>query len=411
MMESQNHKPGNGQILVIFAIGLTVMVALAALILESGQTYLHRRQAQAAADAGALAGARLMCAGSNSDTAVITAAQNYAIQQNGATTAAGRIETTSGRKEVVLDVTIQQNSFMGVFGTGSMPIPASAAAACFPAGGPVMPIAWSCKAPVGGSSDSPDCEILNLDWITEFKPLIDSDKDYFKSHIRPELYIFMDSGKIDEHCISQGGVINCDSNGDGVDDFKVGGGRSWLDLNGGGGGSSELITWIEGQFNGQLRLHQWVPEQSGVSTNVFHALDCSVIGTNKNGCRNPKNPVILPVFNYFCNGKPTLAGNESCLTGAHTDPADISLDQVISQNNNSTYFHLVGFAPIYVTCVDDGNAGCPGHDALVDAATKGSVDKNIKTIEGYFLRGYDFNLLKPEIGGVDVGLEIPSLTR
>jgi len=404
-MTNHFQKRESGQILVIFAIGLVGILAMAALILEGGQTYLHRRQAQAAADSGALAGARLMCLGTSSNAQIISAAQDYAIQQNGATTAEARIENS----EVVVEVTIQQESFMGIFGVGSLPIPAEAAAACFPAGGPVMPIAWSCMAPVGGSS-SPDCQEESLDWLTEVKPLIDSDPAYFKSHMQPELYIFMDTGKIEEHCESQGGTFDCDADNDGVDDFKVGGGRSWLDLDGGGGGSSELVDWIDGMFTDPLRMHDWVPEQSGVTTSVFHEVDCKIVGKNSNGCRNPTNPAILPVFNFFCDGNPMLAGNEACLSGAHTDPGEISLDRVVLQNNNSTYFHLVGFAPIYVTCVDDGNAHCPGHDAAV-TASNGSVPQNTKTIEGYFISGYDFDLLNPVIGSIDVGLKIPSLTR
>ena len=48
------------QILPIVAIGMFAMIGMAALLLDSGVLMANRRSAQAAADAGALAGARLI---------------------------------------------------------------------------------------------------------------------------------------------------------------------------------------------------------------------------------------------------------------------------------------------------------------------------------------------------------------
>jgi uncharacterized membrane protein len=48
----------SGQFLVMLAVMLLALLAMLALVLDGGTLYLRRREAQNAADAGALAGAR-----------------------------------------------------------------------------------------------------------------------------------------------------------------------------------------------------------------------------------------------------------------------------------------------------------------------------------------------------------------
>jgi Flp pilus assembly protein TadG len=77
----------NGQALVIVAIALVVLMAFVALAVDVGQWYQQRRQMQNAADAGALAGAKVLCMqGLGATTAARNAAVTYA-QSNGAQTA------------------------------------------------------------------------------------------------------------------------------------------------------------------------------------------------------------------------------------------------------------------------------------------------------------------------------------
>ena len=49
-----------GQMLVIVALGLTVLIAMAGLIIDGGMALSNRRQVQNAADAAALAGTRVL---------------------------------------------------------------------------------------------------------------------------------------------------------------------------------------------------------------------------------------------------------------------------------------------------------------------------------------------------------------
>ena len=56
--ESPNRE--RGQMLVIVALGLTVLIAMAGLIIDGGMALSNRRQVQNAADAASLAGTRVL---------------------------------------------------------------------------------------------------------------------------------------------------------------------------------------------------------------------------------------------------------------------------------------------------------------------------------------------------------------
>lgn len=73
----------SGQVLVMVAVFLVGLLALSALVLDGGDIYLQRRRMQNAADAGAMAGARILALeGTTADA--IAAAQEYTVQRNGA---------------------------------------------------------------------------------------------------------------------------------------------------------------------------------------------------------------------------------------------------------------------------------------------------------------------------------------
>ena len=91
---------------------MVVLVALAALVIDGGFAYAKRREAQNAADAGALAGANALCAG-NPGLAE-PQALDYAINRNGATAA----EVTWSTKVVTVTTTIPHQTFLaGIFGS------------------------------------------------------------------------------------------------------------------------------------------------------------------------------------------------------------------------------------------------------------------------------------------------------
>lgn len=403
-----------GQIIPLFVIFLPVVIALVALILDGGMLMVNRRQAQASADAGALAGARELCRHSTNAT-VISTAVNYATVKNNASTATATI--VNGQVDVHADV-ITDSFFSRVFGQNQLDAQAEAAAGCFqPASGHTLPVAWSCKAPVGGS-DSPDCQLFMLDWATEMKPLIDLNNGgttpvtihnygtvnapwkFNTNYITKYIYLIVDSNKIPidvNPCLSGGGSINCDINGDGIDDVITGGAKSWLDLNGGGGGAAQLKDWVNGNNVPEIAVHYWLGGQQGNDTTVYKAVE---------GLTNPL--VLIPVFNGYCTTNPDAM--PSCELTIH-DPVP-SEEKVIAVGGSSAYFHIAGISAFYVTCVDDGGKGkCPGSQAFLNLPQNAALKNSVKTIEGYFVSNPPIDSGSSGTGGVDVGVHIISLTK
>jgi len=72
-----------GQVLVIAALAMVVLVGFLALAIDGGNAYAQRRLMQNAADAGALAGARALALGENAEAA----ATEYAVDHNRADSA------------------------------------------------------------------------------------------------------------------------------------------------------------------------------------------------------------------------------------------------------------------------------------------------------------------------------------
>src|SRR5437764_12591372 len=95
MSRREDTKSDAGQILVIFALGLTVFVFILALILDGGRVYAERRRTQNAADAAATAGASVLK--SSNPAAALTAVQQAACsaaKSNGF--GSGSVDSTCG---------------------------------------------------------------------------------------------------------------------------------------------------------------------------------------------------------------------------------------------------------------------------------------------------------------------------
>src|SRR5512133_457814 len=166
------HELENAQVIPLVVISLAVLIMMVALLLDGGALMLNRRTAQNAADAGALAGARELCMG-NGEEAAKAVAINYAVTENGATSATADVSYDEvDRGEVIVNVVWEQESFFArVFNQDTLTSGASAAAGCFTKGGRfILPVAWSCRPP-GDESDSRDCNWLALDWEDTIKPV------------------------------------------------------------------------------------------------------------------------------------------------------------------------------------------------------------------------------------------------
>ena len=354
-MNPDSNRMEKGQNLIIFAVVMVVLVALTALVIDGGFAYTKRREAQNAADAGALAGANALCAG-NTDQAV-PQALDYSINRNGATSATASL----GTKSITVTTTIPQQTFLaGIFGSDEVTTHATASAGCYvPCEGVgVLPVAWACQPPAGG--------VITDKCAIEYGP--------------DDLYVIMDSKKSGEDFFCQeppnsglpAGTLDCDIDNDGVNELETGGNRSWLDLTG-KAGAGDLKDWVLNGYPGTLREHTWFGGQAGVADTIFQAVN-SRVGT----------VVFLPVFDSYCKGKP----NSACPSYVH--PQD---KIVVSGGTSQTYFHVITFSAFHITCVSapPGHDKCPGKDAIwaanPDILKKSDYNK-IKTIEGYFVKDY-----------------------
>jgi hypothetical protein len=218
-----------------------------------------------------------------------------------------------------------------------------------------------------------------------------------------QIYVIMDSITTAAEACKEtdpvNGTVTCDLDGDGTIDLLGGGDRSWLDLDGGGGGASSLTNWIHYGFPGTLSMHTWVGGQDGVAASVFDAVyDYQRL-----------HVVLVPVFNAVCAGDP--ASNASCTNLAHAsfplEPGETDTI-VYSGGTSMSYFHIIGFAPFFISCIESGShKNCPGHQAAVSI---GKIKNNTKTIEGYFVTNYPVSGVSGP-GGADVGINVVSLTR
>lgn len=80
---SPNESQGRGQILVIFAGGLILMMLIAALVIDLGFVFMVKRQAQNAADPGAIAAARHIRSASTPDQPAMRNVACFYARQNG----------------------------------------------------------------------------------------------------------------------------------------------------------------------------------------------------------------------------------------------------------------------------------------------------------------------------------------
>lgn len=371
-MSNKNTKRESGQILVFVVLFIVGLFAMLALVLDGGNTYSKRRAAQNAADAGALAGARTLCITKDASQA-IAVAQDYATNKNESDSADVVID---GEGYVTVTTRITFDTFFAhLIGRPRMTAEAVATSGCFPPTTAlhILPIAWACHPPISEAlSISDECQMQAIDEAT---------LEYYQENpipvpppdppppIWPELYVIMNSDAQPDDlaaiCQSAGGWLDCDLDDDGEDDLIANGDRSWLDLDGGGGGSSELIDWINNGFPTTIPRHTWLGGQPGVANNVFQAAGDHV-----------GDIVLVPVFDQFCDNDPET----TCPSKYHT-----GLDNTVVTAGGNYYYHIISFAGFYISCVNaPGVPGpeCPGHAVAVD---QGIIAHNVKTIEGYFV--------------------------
>ncbi len=133
-MKPREQRRAQGQVMVMFALFGMVLIGAMALALDVGYLLSERREAQAAADASALAGARALLGGESS-SAVISTARKYAVDNGIASSDSGAsnievdVEGDKWDGAVTVDVTMQvPRFFLGAIYTGPWEVSAHAVA-------------------------------------------------------------------------------------------------------------------------------------------------------------------------------------------------------------------------------------------------------------------------------------------
>jgi len=216
------HENDSGQALVLVALFLLGLIAMLALVLDGGNIYLQRRRMQNAADAGAMAGVRVLALNGTSASAR-AAAQEYAVTRNGAHSADVIIDASSITVVAYRTVPL---TFARVLGLNQSTVSARARAIFGPSSqtGGVAPIA-----------------IRDFDFLFNVPYTIwDDTKDLDPT-----------SGNIS------------------------GGYRGWLNipcvypLDCGDAGASETKTWMQSGYNGLTRINTWIRGTSGTKAAVI----------------------------------------------------------------------------------------------------------------------------------------------
>ncbi|MEA3325892.1 MAG: pilus assembly protein TadG-related protein [Chloroflexota bacterium] len=457
-----DHKLERGQIIPIVVVALIALIALAALILDGGALMSNRRAAQNAADAAALAGARVLCRQYNATDDDIEDAIDLYIDANHATLIEWKLTDENVgvieglfKGEVVVTAEVEHGSFFAkIFGEDMLTATATAGAGCFPYGASVvLPIAFPCYQPVmeedpGVYVVGEDCDYAALNW--EYfasiatgcgmgdNPLLGNVdpteeqatciRDYLDENHSDLIYVIVNE---ERYCAKD--PDNPDPITELICEITAGleghyqlntSAHGWLNL-GGQPSVNDMTDWISGTDNPAVRVHSWLSFIPGVSAQpVFTALEERLFDI-----------VWIPVINEACDHEP-IPGDE-CYARAHTPPFGPYPDDECPVNSDlpgQDFGHVVAFAPFFTTCVRNGSndlkdylkdygydseivfeSECPGFGLAVNANDKANMEALSDTnysFEGYFIDPW--YLEDPEnlsIVGADLGIYTVSLTR
>jgi hypothetical protein len=402
-----------GQILPIVAIGMVAIIGLAAILLDGGVLMANRRSAQAAADAGALAGARLSCLEASASD-IEAEAWRYAVDLNKAdpsTTAA--YDSSTGLVTVVAKKE-QTSWFARIFGEDTLSAGASASAGCYypSIASRVLPIAFYYESPpidadAANCNTDGSCALVN--W--NFNELMNELSATSATNLPlDDIYIVAGTTKVCEKSVT--GTIVCSE----MRTNASGGNRTWIDLNVLNDSPKNLKTIIQEGVDHSLHTPAWINGETGLNAAIYSGSIYTSLSTIPGYESYPARLLTVPLFDQYCPNGGTCQANP--------DPVYDNIHYYLVNANQPAY-RFVGFAPFVITCVTmndkcefgncipantDPNTTnkpiCPGYLAS-DPAT--NPDKS--AIEGYFVEGLPAGMVAWGSEGVDAGLYLISLAE
>ena len=390
-----------GQILPIVAIGMFAIIGLAAILLDGGVLMANRRSAQAAADAGALAGAHLSCQHADPST-IVDEALRYAVDLNNADPAT-TADYDPESKLVTVVAQMEQNSwFAKIFYQDKLNARASASAGCFypSAASRLLPLAFYWETPPVKAHDrdceTEDCTLVNWDFTSLMNTLTAISVTNLPLD---DIYIVADKIKV---CEKGTGEIVCSE----VSGNTLGGDRQWLDLSEIDKGPLSKI--IQNGLSEPLYTPALINGDSGVVSGALNGAIFSGLDPIPGYTTYSARLVYVPLFDQLCDP------GGSCLGDGIND---------YMKDSSKPAYRLVGFAPFVLTCVQKGpkcefgncipkntypnttnKAICPGYLA------SGGTANGDNAVEGYFVDGLPADMYSWGTGGVDGGIYFISLS-
>jgi len=374
-----------GQILPFVVLGLTALVIMVALIIDGAMILSHRRAAQAAADAAALAGAEFLCpdpATYDINTAEAQARQYVALNN------AIVVEPITFPDANTIHVETSYESvpfFSRIMNQTSLTANAMAEARCSPASSfaGVLPISYPCASISGGAgmSDSADCLVRYYDFNQSVEQNI----------VAGRMFMIMDSDPSTFYCNEPPGDVgeglDCDLNDDGINDILDQDRKGWLSLDG-STGSAVLKDWLINGYDGEIGIGYWIGNQPGITAAslgvIKDYLECSEPISNWENCKQ----YFVPIFNHLCE-----VGPPSIVCPLAWEPGDI---EILRPGEDQVYYRIAAGAKVSFTCSHvsgsdkHGNSSrCPFRQYLIDNYGW-NAEVEVKTHEGFFVQGAVF---------------------
>jgi hypothetical protein len=349
-----------GQALVLVALLMVVFMGMLMLVLDGGMMYLHRRNAQNAADAGALAGAAKICQTTPDNNAAITAATTYAKTYNSATDI--KIGFPETRTIVVTTTVTTSSFFANVFGQSELTAKAVAAAGCsgISTGTGHLPFAFPCIPPEIVGDDDNDNKPRSCD---------------LKYGPQPENRTLLATSETfwEEYCATAG--VDCS-------DILRMADRGWLDFDGKnsntGDKDTDIKDFIDNGFQGELTVPSWLPSFPGTVTEGFKWI------TDK---YKPGDIFVIPLIELpQCELKnKELPNSTSCVNYEAGDG--------FVEKGNDIYYRVVAHAYFVYTCaLVEGKP--PPYEPPCENIKRDSIvgiSPSLKTIEGYFITESEYD--------------------
>jgi hypothetical protein len=368
-----------GQVLPILVIGILIIIAMAALLIDGGMLLSHRRDAQAAADAGALAGAAYLCPNNYDSGKAIMVADQYAldnIENVNSISSGSSSSSIVSTNTIRVETSVTSSSFFArIFDLIGLNAGAEAEANCSPAAmvRGALPIVYPCDPVVddaNNQSEYGNCKVIYGD--PEYGDTREENVQYNLDNDLMTILLSSDSVTVDcyDEVDNPTGTIECGDN------VKAMGDRGWIYLDK-DGKPQDIVKWIAGDEENPtvIGIGYWLSTQTGVNANLYQNHIANIRWQDR----------YVPIYNKEC-GMTYPSTKCPTLFESGDNEEEIRSPGAKGQTN----YRIAGFALFRITCVfpnkyKDGTE-CLYRNKLV---TQGVIPNNssILSVEGYFISG------------------------